>query len=305
MGAAGDDPAAVGDAAANLVGEFVAEVDPRHRAEVVRLIGRFAHPQHAHRRRERLGERVRDRVDGDEPLPGNAALARIQEPGADRAAGCRLDVGVGEDDERVAAAELEDRLLQVKCTGRGDLDPDGLGPGGQGDRRDALIGDQLGDPTAGKDDDLERGVLARRGSHRQAELERAASDVRGMLEHHRVPGHPCRRGGPDQLPDRVVPGHDREDDPEWRELDVGVGPLGRDGLGGEQGGAVVSVVLARPHTLVDLRPRLADHLSHLAGDQVRERLAPGGRARGRSRAAARRAPRSSSPATTGERRTRA
>ena len=60
-----------------------------------------------------LEERVGDRLDDDEALGRDAALAAVHEPrvAAQRRA-ARVQVGVGEHDERVAAAELEHRLLE-------------------------------------------------------------------------------------------------------------------------------------------------------------------------------------------------
>ena len=63
--------------------------------------------------------------------------------------GRRRHVGVGQDDERIAAAELEHRLLQLAARPLGHLDP-GVLAARQGDRGDARVGDEAAD-RAGAD----------------------------------------------------------------------------------------------------------------------------------------------------------
>src|SRR6187399_3359786 len=54
-----------------------------------------------------------DGVDDDEPLGGDARLAAVHDPRLDRRLDRPLDVGAGEHQERVAASQLQDHLLDV------------------------------------------------------------------------------------------------------------------------------------------------------------------------------------------------
>ena len=88
-----------------------------------------------------VGELVGDRLLDDEALGGDAALAVVL---VARAHGRRrrgVEVGVGEDDERVRAAQLEHLLLELAPGQAGDAVAD-LARAGQRDGVDARIGDQ-------------------------------------------------------------------------------------------------------------------------------------------------------------------
>src|SRR5207245_9844965 len=62
--------------------------------------------------RERALEGLRDVALDDEALRGDAGLAGVLVAGAHRGRRRRVEVGIGEDDERVRPAELEDGLLE-------------------------------------------------------------------------------------------------------------------------------------------------------------------------------------------------
>ena len=71
---------------------------------------------------ERLLERVGDRLLDDEALGGDAALAVVDAARACAAcAAACVDVGVGQHDEGIGAAQLEHGLLERRARGRGDL----------------------------------------------------------------------------------------------------------------------------------------------------------------------------------------
>src|SRR5207247_6314905 len=78
-----------------------------------RAVERVAHAAGAQLADEALEERVGHGLDDDEALGGDAALAAVDEPGVGRRARRGREVGVGEDDERIAAAQLEHGLLQL------------------------------------------------------------------------------------------------------------------------------------------------------------------------------------------------
>ena len=169
-------------------------------------------------RRELLDERVRDRT-LDDDLPGRHADLALVEEGAERRRVDRvLEVGVGEHDQRVVAAQLEQDPLQVPARGLGELPP-GRGRPGEIEPAHVRVLDQLvadRPRLAGRvRDDVEH---ARRQPRLGEDLapEEAAYHRRvlGRLQHDGVAERERRRDrarGEDQ---RRVPGRDRADDPD-------------------------------------------------------------------------------------------
>jgi hypothetical protein len=95
-----------------------------------------------------------------------------------------------------------------------------------------------------------------------------------MLEHARVARHQRGSGEPEDLPQREVPGHDREHDAEGHEGHVAAGGVRRDHLGGEEPLGVLRVVVAHPRALLGFRPSLGERLAHLHGHEARELVLP-------------------------------
>jgi hypothetical protein len=102
----------------------------------------------------------------------------------------------------------------------------------------------------------------------------AARHVAGVLEDGAVARHQRRRRETEDLPEREVPGHDRQHDPDRLEGDEAPGGIRLHGLGREEGAGVVGVEVADPGALVDLRPTLAQGLAHLECHQIRVELGP-------------------------------
>ena len=126
------------------------------RPDLGRVVGRVADLDLAGRLDEQLDDPVVDRALDEDPAPGAAVLAAVVEDRVRRLAGEALEVGVGEDDVRALAAELEADLLHVvggqphdllagrRLAGEGDL----ADPGMAGDRRAgraARAGDDVDD----------------------------------------------------------------------------------------------------------------------------------------------------------------
>ena len=109
-----------------------------------------------------------------------------------------------------------------------------------------------------------------------------------VLEERRVARHQRRPGEADDLPEREVPRHHGEDDPDRLVADD-VAPVARvDGLVGEDAGRGLGEVLARRGALLDLEAGLGERLAHLRHDELRQllgALAQPGRDRGQQRAA--------------------
>ena len=82
-------------------------------ADVGRLVQRVAHLERPHPLHKGLLESIVERRRHDEPFGGNARLAIVDGPCLDRRVDGAIELGAGHHDERVAAAELENRLLDV------------------------------------------------------------------------------------------------------------------------------------------------------------------------------------------------
>ena len=90
-----------------------------------------------------------------------------------------------------------------------------------------------------------------------------------MLEQRRVAGHEARREEPNDLPERVIPRHDREHDTERLERDDALTRVRLHSLIGEEARRVIGVEVAIPRALLDLGEGLGDRLAHLRRDQAR------------------------------------
>ena len=220
-----------------------------------------------------------------------ADLAGVQEHRREREVESDLEVGVGEDDVGVLAAQLEGDLLD----------------GGGGRRHHLAPGDQ----TAGEGDQVDAGVLGQRrrgvrpGSQDEVAdargepglLEQPHQDDAGVrrelagLEHEGVAGREAGRDLPRGLQQRVVPGRDQRahaerlvDDPAQHVLAAGVddaaGVLGRDvAVVAEHRDHVGDVVLALDQALAGVHRLGQRHLVGVALEQVGHRGAAGRPAR--------------------------
>ena len=161
----------------------------------------------------------------------------------------------------------------------------GLVASGEGHRGNPRVADEpghrlgdvrLGDEQAGEETHGQSG-------HREDVLhcDGAAAHVGRVLEEPCVPGRECRGGEPEDLPEREVPRHDRQDDAQRLIAGPAAGPGRRNGLVGQCLWALLGVVLADPGALLDLGQGLGDRLAHLRHHQVGQRLLalaqPGGR----------------------------
>ena len=87
-------------------------------------------------------ELVRDRALDDDPARGHADLALVQERAEGRCVDRVLEVGVGEDDQRVVAAELEHDPLELPAGRLGELAA-GAGRAGEVEPAHVRVLDQL------------------------------------------------------------------------------------------------------------------------------------------------------------------
>jgi hypothetical protein len=71
-------------------------------------------------------EFIGDRLDDNEALGGDAALARILIAGADARVRSRMQVGVSQDDEGVRASKLQNALLEGTAARAADFTAGGI-----------------------------------------------------------------------------------------------------------------------------------------------------------------------------------
>ena len=207
------------------------------------------------------------RLVDDEALGGDAALARVDEARGHAGRGRLFQIRVVQDEIRVAAAELEDALLERgagPCRHRAA----GSRAAGEGDRRDPWIVDD-----ERRRDSLRGGAPGTGCRVTPAALKRSSIasahpvHVGRMLEQRGVAGQQGRCREAEHLPERKVPRHDRQHGAERLVGDDAPRGVGRHVLGGEEARTVFRVVLARPGALFDLRQALCQRLAHLVRHQ--------------------------------------
>ena len=258
------------DAAAGLagLGDLLEEVFEELRSGEGADVGGFEHgvadAEVGHAGDEALFELGIDAVVDDEALGGDAGLAVVDAASLDGVVDGGVEVGGGEDDEGVGAAELEDGLLDEPAGLGGDGAACGLGAG-DGDGDDAGVVEEVLDLAGLDEEGLEDAAGEAGAAHEGFNRQGALRDVGGVLEQADVAGH--ERGGEEaeDLPEGEVPGHDGEDDAEGVVADVGLGVLGGDAFGGEDAGGVVGVVAADVGALGDFGAGGDEGLAHLGG----------------------------------------
>ena len=183
----------------------------------VRLL-RVARLQPLRLRHELLDERVRNRALDDDLPGGHADLALVEERPERRRVHRVLEVGVGEHDQRVVAAELEQDPLEVAAGRLGELAP-GRGRAGEVEPAHERVLDQLVADRPGLAGRVRDDVEHPRGQPRLGEdlaPEQSTDDRRvlGRLQHDRVAERERRRDRARGEDERGIPGRDRADDPD-------------------------------------------------------------------------------------------
>ncbi len=170
--------------------------------------------------------------------------------------------------KRVAAAELEQRLLEV-AAGEGGHRGSGLLAAGQGHGPHGLMGDDGFDLLVADEQGLEHPLRVAGLPEQLLDVKGAAADVGGVLQQADVAGRERGRREADHLPEGEVPGHDREHAADGIAADEALVGIGRDRLRGQEGRGLLGVVVAGPGALRDLGPGLRDRLAHFQRDRAR------------------------------------
>ena len=111
--AAGHDPGAGPDRLVDQRGDARDRLVVDQRTDVDTVVLAATEPEGAHPLAELLGELLGHRLLDEEPVRGRAGLAHVAHLGDHRAVDGRVDVGVGEHEERGVAAELHADPLQL------------------------------------------------------------------------------------------------------------------------------------------------------------------------------------------------
>src|SRR5579864_4691342 len=203
--------AAVGDARAlppaglDVAQHALALLGRHQRAEARLGVERIARDQAAGALHQALDQLGVDLLLDEQARAGGADLALAVEDAVVGALHRGVEIGVGEDDVRRLAAQLEGDTLDGGGGAAHDVAPD-LGRAGEGDLGHLRVLDQgVADRRAAARDDVQD---ARRqaGLGRQlGELERRQRRVGGRLVHHRVAAGQRRRDLPQRLDEGEVP----------------------------------------------------------------------------------------------------
>ena len=180
-----------------------------HRADLGLPLERVAEPQLLGLAGDALDEAVGDLADDVDALDPRAGLAGVGEAAPDGAGDRVVEVGVGADDHRVLAAELEHRALEPLGADLADLAAD-LDRAGEEDLAGARLGQRVADGAAAVDDPdqaLGQAALLEDVADPLAQQRRQA----GRLEDDAVAGHQRDRDLAEGDRPGVVPGGDHAD----------------------------------------------------------------------------------------------
>ena len=177
-----------------------------------------------------------------------------------------VEVGRGQDDEGVGAAEFEHRGLDQPAGLRGDGAPGGLGPG-DGHGRDPLVGNHRFDLLGLDEERLERAAGEACAAHQSLDGHGRLGHVRAVFQQADIARHQGRAKKPEDLPEGKVPRHDREYDAQRIPAHVAVVAFGRDGLFLQNACGVIGVVAAADGAFEHFAAGGEQRFAHLGGEQ--------------------------------------
>src|SRR5947209_3774034 len=255
-----------GDTALDLLMQFVAPGDRIHWTELCCAVARIAHPESVHCLNESLLELVAYLLDDDETFAGNAALAGIDHARS-RATFRRLgDIGVFEHHVRIAAAEFEHAFLQPLRGGSRNLAA-GLDAACERHRLHFVHVDH-GFDVAARDEQRAKHVVGETCIAEHAfDRQRTARHIACVFQYRRIAGHQRRRGEAEDLPERKIPWHDRQDHAERLEGDERFRAAEIDLLPRQETPSVIGEIIASRRAFLDFGAPVGDRLAHLLRHQ--------------------------------------
>src|SRR6267143_3711278 len=256
---------------AHLPFDVLEDLLGRQRTQLGGVVLRVADLQRAHPLDETLLELRGDLLVDDEPLGGDAALARVLDAGGDAHLDGLVEVGAGQHDEGIASPQLQHRLLHLRACDAAQA-PARRVASRQGGGDDARVLDDLLHLVAADQQRLEGALREARVAEDLLDGERALRDVARVLEQADVPGHQRGRRESKDLPEGEVPGHDREHRAQRLEALLGAARVGLYGLRSEVTLGVLDVVAAPGGAFLDLGYSRPAQLAHLQRHQAGERI---------------------------------
>ena len=231
------------------------QVGAGQRSYIGRLVEGIAERLFAHERDDQVLELASEGIDDEEALGGDAALSGVDESAGDAGFRGEFDVRILEYQVRVAPAQFEHGLLDLRPRRRGHRLP-GAHTSRERDRPHERFFDQPRRRLVVHDQRPEEV----RGESRFPEQ---LFNGQGTARY----GHESWSGEAQHLPEWEVPGHDGEHHTEWlvRDVRAGPGPWSVDHAVCELIGSVVRVVVTYPGTFLGLTPALGDRFPHLLG----------------------------------------
>lgn len=257
------------DGLADLFGQVGRRLLGRERPQRRGLVGGVPGLERRELTAHSLDEVVVDIREHDEPLRRHAALPGVGHPAGHRGADRTLQSFTVEDDEDVAAAQLQQAGLHVPPGPFGDLGPGAFAAGEGGTLHHGAV-DDAGDLVVAHEqvhvDALGRPRVAEQ--HLQGECGLRTDP--GVLDHDRVAQYQVGAREAHHLVEGEVPRHDAEQDTERLVDEVRLALLDVERLVGREARPVLRVVLEDRRGEIHLAAGLGDQLAHLQGDQVRK-----------------------------------
>ena len=248
--------------------QFFAQIGPGQRADLRAKIGGRTDLARRHAVDEALFKGRAHLLHHDEALGRDAALSAVDEARPGAHLGGEVEVGIGQNHIRVAAAEFQHALFEGRPGQRGNLPARG-GAAGEGDRLHVRMADECGHAIRADEQGLEHSGWQAGFPEGRFDGERASADVGGMLEQNGVAGHEGGHHRAEDLPVGEIPRHDGQNHAQRLKGDEAVLGRARGPFIGEQTRGMLGVILAHERTFTDLGARLGQRLAHFAGHEMR------------------------------------
>ena len=264
-------PGALAHRGHDLRMQLVAQVAPRHRTDGGARRHGVADHQLFGQRHKSVHEALGHRGFHDEALGRNAALPGVLKARLHADCGRSLDVGVGQHDERIRAAEFKHLLFERMTGHRCNAAPDRR-RAGESDGSDAVVLNQAGNHRGADHHGAEQALGQPGVLEHLLERHRALRHVAGVLEHHAVAANEHRCGRPHDLPERIVPGHHGQHQTQRVVDDAAVGGGAGNHLVGQKDRALLGIKIKVPGAFLDFAECFAQGLAHLQADDAGQRF---------------------------------
>ena len=252
--------------------QLIAQIETRHRPDVVLFIARIAHFERGDGGDKFLRKGLGNARLDDKTLRRGADLPGVLVAADHRRLHRLVEVGIVEHDKRIRTAQLQDAFFQRRAGLRANRLP-GPHAAGNGHRGDTRIVDHLRNAIVG-------GIHPAKHPGRNAgcgkdftDHRRASQYVWRMLKQIAVARQQNRYRAAKHLPHREIPGHDGEDSAHRPVLNDRFIIFNQRRFGFEHRRSVLGIPVAEICRFRDLPARLSDRFSHLQANHLRQRFA--------------------------------